>query len=566
MAESKRRYIIGVVKIPKRHRDRADRILGRDGQRGRWRDILNSATDDAPEVEEVTDEVAEPIKRTAAERKAAKRVEQVERRTRKRAKPGAPTATYTAELTEAEAAELAENGESSEVDNNVRYVEADEMVAPDVYTVPSATTLSWLNASLAQQGTFTGAGVKVAVLDGGTTAAMRAQMSWTMVAKKVIPPSVPSNTENILGHGCLVASEAVPPAGQLIDGMIASGAGGEAAHSDMAAGIIWACDQGAKVINLSFGGTVGGAPPQVLIDAANYALPFGAQITISAGNNSATDLTSTSSLARLFPNVHAIGAVDPATNQIASFSNRNADLAGVLPGVNQDGVDLNGNLVTWQGTSSSAPKAALLIAMLCTGGTYTPQKAAQALRSSARDLGLGVNVQGRGAWSLSHAITHLANAASNPGDKRVQVASNAEQWLTSGVYTRVKFGVTREADPRVTLNANRDVFTVNTAGRYIITASVRWIGHNTAPGDRWLALGNNIVWGNAGAKVWKHTAAKGVVDTPLGFNVAHTQKFAAGDQFCLWGWHSAGIPWALMPQVANTDDDVTNLTIDYLGA
>jgi hypothetical protein len=527
----RRRYVIGVKKIPKKDRDRSDRILGRP--EARWRNIMNA--DDDSDVRE--DAHLDGL--------------------------GGPVAAYYAELTDDEVAEL-RRGESSTRRNNVRYIEEDQAEKPSVVTIPPAATLSWLGASLAQQGSFTGSGVKVGVLDGGTTAAVRAQCSWTMAAKKIIPTTVPAGTEIMGTHGCLVTPEAVPPAGQLVEALIAYNNDGWAFQSDMAAGMIWAVDQGAQVINLSYGGTPGAAAAQVLADACGYARNFGRQITISAGNDASTDLGAIAALTRTFPNVHAIGAVRESDSTIASFSNRNADLSGVTPGVGCTSLNTDGTTTTWNGTSSAAPKAALLIAMGSTGGTYTPQKVADALRATARDLGLGVAVQGRGAWHLANALSQLATQAANPG-ARMKVYANALQVVPNVTYYRLKFNTTATSDPNVSINTNRDVFTINTAGSYMLVWTARWVGHFESPGDRYAALGPNIPWDAAGGEQWAAWSSKGST-TALNFTLTAQQDFTAGQQCCAWMWQSSGYNWGVEQQVAHADNRSTSLVIKRLGA
>jgi hypothetical protein len=508
-------YLISARKIRPEDRDVSGPVLG--GPHAGYRNILSS--DDDPDV------------------------------------PLGATVAFDAWLTDDEAAAFA-------AASNVVAVDPDVDVPPAVEVIPPPSTLSWMGASLAQQGSFTGAGVKVGVLDGGTTAAVRAQCPWTVAAAAIFVAGQPPVNGD---HGCLVSPEAVPPAGQLVEGMIAN-PDGSGPYSAMSAGLVWACDQGAKVVNISFG-SIGAqyAPPQAFRDACAYARNLGVQVTISAGNDGQNGIAWPAALTREYPNVHAIGAVDPANNQIATFSNRDADLSGVTPGVNQLSLKPDGTTRTWQGTSSAAPKAALLIAMASTGGTYTPQQAADALRSTARDLGLGVAVQGRGAWHLANALTQLAIAPPTNG-RLMRVYANSLQTIPPSVYTRCKFHATEVSDTsRFTINANRDVITSVTAGLIEIKFAFRWVGHTDVSGDKFAAIGPNIPWDQAGGRLWASWSERGSLSA-LGDTISCELRVSAGQQFCAWMWQNWTYGWGVDSQVAHPDNRITNLTAEWISA
>jgi hypothetical protein len=60
------------------------------------------------------------------------------------------------------------------------------------------------------------------------------------------------------------------------------GADGTGSYSDVAAGIVWAADQGADIINLSLGGP---SPSVAMTSAVNYARSKGALVIAAAGND-----------------------------------------------------------------------------------------------------------------------------------------------------------------------------------------------------------------------------------------------------------------------------------------
>jgi hypothetical protein len=250
------------------------------------------------------------------------------------------------------------------------------------------------------------------VLDQGTTAAMRNAMGLTLVARTVIESSIQLGPGQELvrpewTHGCVVAGNAVPAGGLLLDAIIIEPVTGGAFPSAQAAGITWAVDNGAKVINLSFGGTPGEAASQVVTDAAAYARDAGVHIIFSAGNDDVADLAPGAGLCRTFVNVHASIAFDPATDRRALFSNHHADASGCSAGVNVMSLGPYGELSRWNGTSASAPHMAHLMARALTGGQFTANQVGAAFRANTRDTGAGTSEQGLGAWDLHRALASL---------------------------------------------------------------------------------------------------------------------------------------------------------------
>ena len=78
---------------------------------------------------------------------------------------------------------------------------------------------------------------------------------------------------------------------------------GSGSHSDIAAGIVWATDQGADVINLSIGGT---GTTTVLADAVAYAEGHGVLVVAAAGNSGNTTLFYPAA----YPGVVSVGGTD----------------------------------------------------------------------------------------------------------------------------------------------------------------------------------------------------------------------------------------------------------------
>jgi subtilisin family serine protease len=153
------------------------------------------------------------------------------------------------------------------------------------------------------------------------------------------------------------------------------GADGAGFFSDVARGIVWAVDHGARIVNASLGGP---AEDVAVTAAGQYAAVHGVLVVAAAGNDSSPTLSYPAAL----PNVLSVGASD-TSDHLYSFSNRTAALAApgenVTPGLN--------GYVEFLGTSSAAPvvsgAAALLFSAL---PSATPGRVVSALEQTAVPL------------------------------------------------------------------------------------------------------------------------------------------------------------------------------------
>lgn len=100
---------------------------------------------------------------------------------------------------------------------------------------------------------------------------------------------------------------------------------GNGYYSWISEGIIWAVEHGAKVINMSLGGT---QPSRTLEQAVNYAWSRGAVLVAAAGNNS----TAQPLYPAKYKNCIAVAATD-ASDQKAAFSSYGKWVSVAAPGV-----------------------------------------------------------------------------------------------------------------------------------------------------------------------------------------------------------------------------------------
>jgi thermitase len=132
---------------------------------------------------------------------------------------------------------------------------------------------------------------------------------------------------------------------------------GGGSYSNVSAGIVWAADHGAQVINLSLGGC---SDSTLLHDAILNAYNQGVLIIASAGN-----FTCGSQVlypAR-YPEVMAVGASD-ALNQPATYWSYGPEVDIAAPGVGIYSSCLGGGYCTLSGTSMSAPHVSGLASIL----------------------------------------------------------------------------------------------------------------------------------------------------------------------------------------------------------
>ena len=171
--------------------------------------------------------------------------------------------------------------------------------------------------------------------------------------------------EDVFGHGCSVAGiiaanidNGIGIAGFAPNSSILPvrvlGPGGSGSMADVAAGIVYAADEGADIINLSLGSMVGS---QVTKDAVDHAVAKGVTVIASAGN-SGGELPG---FPARYENVVAVGAIDPNGGR-SSFSNKGGDIWA--PGRDVHTTYLDNSYKALNGTSFSAPYVAAMAAVL----------------------------------------------------------------------------------------------------------------------------------------------------------------------------------------------------------
>ena len=136
---------------------------------------------------------------------------------------------------------------------------------------------------------------------------------------------------------------------------------GSGSTTDVVAGIRFAADNGANVINLSLGG---GGSSRAMADAVQYASDLGSVVVMAAGNSGGSSPEYPAAYALNYG--LAVGAVDQ-NGDLASFSNRSGDIEldyVTAPGVNIYSSIPDNRYASYSGTSMATPVVAAAAAIL----------------------------------------------------------------------------------------------------------------------------------------------------------------------------------------------------------
>lgn len=205
--------------------------------------------------------------------------------------------------------------------------------------------------------------------------------------------TIAQSTNNATGVAGIAPATAIMPV-KVLD---SNGSGSYAAIAD---GIYFAADNGARVINMSLGGS---SASQTLENALAYAFGRGVTIVCSSGNNGSPSTIG-------YPAAYddyciAVGATR-YDESVSSYSNGGASLDIVAPGgdlaVDQNGDGYGDGILQqtfsssptsfgywfYQGTSMAAPHVSGVAALLLASGVATsPQQVRNTLQATAEDKG-----------------------------------------------------------------------------------------------------------------------------------------------------------------------------------
>ncbi len=185
-------------------------------------------------------------------------------------------------------------------------------------------------------------------------------------------------------------------------------ASGGGSYATVAAGIVYAANNNAHVINMSLGGS--NAPSStLLLDAVNYAASKGVILVASSGNTGGDVM-----YPARYDNVIAVASTD-ASNNWAAFSNSGPEVDLCAPGVSILTMSLSNLVIYKSGTSYSAPFVAGMAAILLelpNGGS--PSQAEFLMKTTALDVGVPGNDINCGAGLIQMDQAVLAGFSPTP--------------------------------------------------------------------------------------------------------------------------------------------------------
>lgn len=273
-----------------------------------------------------------------------------------------------------------------------------------------------------------GAGVTIAVVDSGVDGAHLDLAPRLLQGYNALTGS--ANAADDHGHGTRMAGIAVA---QGFDGFGVVGlapesdllavksldASGSGTYADIAEGIVWAADHGARVISLSLGGQVSSF---TLSSAVDYAVSRGV-VVVAAGGNSGLGAPS---YPAGYADVIAVGAADESDGR-ATFSNFGPWLDLLAPGVDMTTTDRGGGFAGSTGTSpATALTAAASALVLSVNPALQPSQVASILALTSDDLGVAGfdGYHGWGRLNVAQAVAQAAALTEQP-----DVGAPSAEWV-----------------------------------------------------------------------------------------------------------------------------------------
>lgn len=320
----------------------------------------------------------------------------------------------------------------------VRYAQRDAAAqatwTPNDPHLGSQWGLAKVRATSAWDGAL-GSSVLIADVDSGVDynhpdLAAKVVLGYDYVAGDADPYDEHGHGTHVGGIAAAITDNATGVAGMAPSARILAvrvlDANGSGYMSNVAKGVIYSADKGARVINLSLGGSSGST---ALLDAVNYAVAKGAIVACAAGN----DGTSSLSYPARYDGCTSVAATD-SSDVKASFSNWGSGLDLSAPGVGILSTVRGGGYQSWSGTSMATPIVSGLAALLYSQGLDRSSVLSK-MTSTATDLGASgydttygygrIDAAAAVAASVGTTPTPVGNATPSCSDLSVRVKRNS---------------------------------------------------------------------------------------------------------------------------------------------
>ena len=308
---------------------------------------------------------------------------------------------------------------------------------PNDPNFPSQWHLTKIQAPTAWNTTTGGIATPIAVVDSGIDPkhpdlASRLIPGWNFLGDN-------SDTHDVLGHGTAVAGVVAAATNNLtgvagvtwanpIMPLVVLNSSDYASYSDIAAAIMYAADHGARIINVSIGGT---SPSSTLQSAVDYAWNKGAVVFACAMNNS----NSTANYPAACDKVVAVSATNEA-DTLAGFSSYGSWITLSAPGNNILTTNNGGGYGYWYGTSFASPitagAAALVLALR---PSLSSAALVNLLQNNSDDLGApGYDTSfGWGRVNVSRVVSAASSLVVTPPS--VSISAPSADATVSGTVT-----------------------------------------------------------------------------------------------------------------------------------
>lgn len=320
-----------------------------------------------------------------------------------------------------------------------------------------------------------GAGVTIAVLDGGVLASHGDLMANLLPGYNAWDGG--TTTTDINNHGTAVAGVAAAVMNNSVGVSGVAGAArilpvritdysGTAWYSSIVSGIIYAADRGVRVVNCSYVYLWGNASVQ---SAGNYLKSKGGLLVVAAGNNGINENAAATS------SMITVSATDSG-DQLAGWSSWGNMVSVAAPGVGIWTTAANGAYESASGTSFATPVVAGLVALMMSANpSLSSSQVESLLYSTATDLGAtGRDIYfGHGRINSEAAVRAARDAAAADTQRPTAAITSPTAGSFGGLLTVDVSASDNVGVSRVELRANGNLVASDTVAPYQFTLDTR---------------------------------------------------------------------------------------------